>query len=154
MDDLDVIVFFVYALYFFLRRRTTMASNKTDQFKQKLQKEYTEILGTKISKDKAWAIFKAGKAVVVDFVINDKDNTLALSGVGKYEILKKQPRKVQGRTPKLEGKIPFLPLLRFRPSERIKNYLLLKMAGYDVKAENAKAAKAAEKAAAKTATKK
>jgi len=125
-----------------------MGSTKTDAFKQKLQKEFGEVLGTKISKDKAWALYKAGMATVVDFVVDDKDLCLALSGVGKFEVLKKQPRKVQGRTPKLEGKIPFLPLFRFRPSERIKNYLLLKLAGYDVKAEAAKA----EKAAAKTET--
>lgn len=66
--------------------------SKTDRFKEHVQKIIFQELGVKVSKDKAWSLFKAITHGTFEFVLNEEDKKLPLAGVGTYEILETKPR--------------------------------------------------------------
>lgn len=72
-----------------------------------------EAIGIKVSKANAWNAFKACMNAAVATTLADEGNALSLSGVGKFEVLKAQPRSSK------IGLVEFVPRLRFRPSVRI-----------------------------------
>lgn len=100
---------------------------KTDLFKQHLQKIIYQQLGVKVSKSKAWDLFKATQKGTVQFVLKDADNRLPLAGIGTFEVLKTQPRGSKAGLDKdgnpIEGATPweFVPRFRFYPSSVIKD---------------------------------
>ena len=92
-----------------------MAKSKED-VQEVLQAKFQEI-GVKVSKETAWKGFKACIDAVVDTCLKDDKNTVSLSGVGKFEILRVVPRQSK------VGVVEFIPRLRFRPSTRINEFI-------------------------------
>lgn len=92
--------------------------SKTEQFKVHLQKIIFQELGVKVSKDKAWNLFKAVILGTVEFTLKDADNKLPLAGVGTFEVLKTKPRGSKAGldeegNPKEGAKVwPFVPRMR------------------------------------------
>jgi len=118
-----------------------MSSETTKAFQDELARVASETLGVKVSRAKAWALYKNTTNATVEFVANQKDTKLSLAGIGRFYINKSKPRGMHGKKPALEGKVPFIPHFRWRPSDTIKNKLLLKLCKFDAKAEKEKAAK-------------
>lgn len=67
-------------------------SEKTELFKQHIQKIIYQQLGVKVSKDKAWNLFKATELGTIQFVLKQDDKKLALSGIANFEVLETKPR--------------------------------------------------------------
>lgn len=104
--------------------------SKTDRFKEHIQKIIYQELGVKVSKDKAWGLFKAIIHGTTEFVLNlDGDKKLPLSGVGTFQVLETKPRGskagLDDKGEKIEGaKVwPFVPRFRFYPSSVIDSLL-------------------------------
>lgn len=123
-------------------------AEKTRKFQEELQTQISEILGEKVSLDKAWQAFKGMIAVVVSTAIKAEDKKLSLSGVGKFYIVMSKPRQIQGQNSLLVKNLKEVPHLRWKPSERIKKFVIKSITGYDVDAGKAKVAPAVPKAAA------
>lgn len=106
-------------------------TNRTTLFKEHLQKIVQEKLNVKISRDKAWDLFKSIINGTVEFVLRDAEQTLPLSGIGKFMIRKSKPRaqldEAGNPVPAPEG--TFIPRFRFYPSSRIQD--LVKQAATD-----------------------
>jgi len=92
------------------------------------KEDFTEILqesfkgvGLETSKEKGWVIFKTCMDAVVSGCLKDKENTISLGGVGKFEIIKAAPRLTK------VGVVDFVPKLRFRPSSKIDERLMAEM---------------------------
>ena len=116
---------------------TAKERSKTDVFKEHIQKIVFNSLGVKVSKDKAWDLFKSTMHGTVEFVLNIQEGTdaegnktgkkLPLSGVGTFEILETKPRGSKaGLDPEgnpIEGAEvwPCVPRFRFYPSSTIDN---------------------------------
>lgn len=66
--------------------------SKTDAYKVHLQKIIYQELGVKVSRDKAWNLFKSVIHGTVEHVLNIEDRKLPLAGVGTFEILETKPR--------------------------------------------------------------
>lgn len=100
-------------------------SDKTDLFKQHIQRIIYQKLGVKVSKDKAWDLFKAMIHGTVEHVIHLDDKKLSLSGVGSFEILETSPRGSKAGLDKdnnpIEGAEVWscVPRFRFYPSSTI-----------------------------------
>jgi hypothetical protein len=108
---------------------------RTANFKASLQKNFTNILGTRLAKeisnDVAYKIFKESFDSMVDFVLTEKENILPLSGVGTFRINMTPPRKpVMGHTSPLE-QFDNIPRLKWKPSDRYRRYLLKQILGYE-----------------------
>lgn len=115
--------------------------SKTEQFKEHLQKIIYQQLGVKVSKDKAWNLFKAIQHGTVEFVVNlpveegtgeegkTKERTLPLAGVGTFKILETKPRGSKAGLDKegkpIEGATawPCVPRFRFYPSSKVDQYI-------------------------------
>lgn len=99
-----------------------MGRGKTDLYKEHVQRIIEQELGEKVSKDKAWTLFKAIIHGTVEFTLNQEDLKLPLAGVGNFEILKTKPRGSKAGLDKegnpIEGATPweFVPRFRFYPS--------------------------------------
>lgn len=65
---------------------------RTDLFKEHLQKILYQTIGVKVSKEKAWILFKNLQFGTVDFVLHQEDRRLPLAGVGTYEVQETKPR--------------------------------------------------------------
>lgn len=96
-----------------------MSKSKED-VQELLQKRF-EAVGAAVSKENAWKLFKEAIHGIVDLCLEDQDNAVSLSGIGKFEILKVAPRQSK------VGVVEYIPRLRFRPSTRINEYLEEKM---------------------------
>lgn len=104
-------------------------TNKTDMFKVHIQKIVFQTLGVKISKEKAWELFKAIQHGTVEFVINIEGGSkkLPLAGVGTFEILETKPRGSKAGLDPQGNPIPgaevwpCVPRFRFYPSVTIDN---------------------------------
>lgn len=112
--------------------------SKTDVYKEHLQKIIFQQLGVKVSKDKAWSLFKAVMHGTTEFVLaiepevveakeeggeeKNKGRKLPLAGVGTFCILETKPRGSKAGLDKdgnpIEGaKVwPCVPRFRFYPS--------------------------------------
>lgn len=103
--------------------------SKTDRFKEHIQKIIFQELGVKVSKDKAWGLFKAMIHGTTEFVLNDEDKKLPLAGVGTFQVLETKPRGSKAGLDEegnpVEGaKVwPCVPRFRFYPSSVIDNLL-------------------------------
>jgi hypothetical protein len=111
--------------------------SKTEVFKEHLQKVIYQTLGIKVSKSKAWDLFKATTHGTVEFVLNLPTTTneegeesakkLPLAGVGTFEILETKPRGSKAGLDKdgnpMDGVTPWpcVPRFRFYPSSTIDN---------------------------------
>lgn len=101
---------------------TAKDRSKTDVFKEHVQKIIFQSLGVKVSKDKAWALFKNMTHGTTEFVLNLEDKSLPLSGVGTFAILETKPRGSKAGLDKDGNKIdgakvwPCVPRYRFYPS--------------------------------------
>lgn len=96
--------------------------SKTDTYKQHLQKIIYNQLGVKVSKDKAWGLFKDIIAGTVEFTLKQEDKKLPLAGVGTFEIMETKPRGSKAGLDKegnpIEGAEawPCVPRFKFYPS--------------------------------------
>lgn len=107
----------------------TKELTKTDAYKVHLQKIIHQELGIKVSRDKAWGLFKAIIHGTVEHVINleGAEKKLPLAGVGTFEILETKPRGSKAGLDKdgnpIEGAEawPCVPRFRFYPSSVIDN---------------------------------
>lgn len=96
--------------------------SKTDVYKKHLQMIIYQELGVKVSKDKAWGLFKAIQHGTVEFVLNLEDHRLPLAGVGSFEVIETKPRKTKAGLDKdgnpIEGAEvwPCVPRYRYYPS--------------------------------------
>lgn len=101
--------------------------SKTELFKEHLQKIVSQTLGVKVSKDKAWNLYKAFTYGQFEFCINDggEDLSLSLAGVGVIKVLKTAARGKKAGLDKDGNKIEgatameFVPRPKFYPSSRI-----------------------------------
>jgi len=87
-----------------------------EDLQEKLVARY-EAVGIKMSKEMAWKAFREGIYAVADTLLSNPEDNLALSGVGRFEILKAAPRKSK------IGLVEYIPRLRFRTSTRINAFL-------------------------------
>jgi len=112
-----------------------MGSERTNGFKEALQKEFQAILGEKckLSKDEAWRIFKASISTAVETVSNDPEMRLPLSGVGTFSISMHVPRVPAGVISPLviAAGEKGLPYFKFKVSDSIRNMLIKKHTGID-----------------------
>lgn len=106
--------------------------SKTDMFKEHIQKIVYQTLGVKVSKDKAWALFKNITHGTTEFVLNIEETVdeegnksgkkLPLAGVGTFCILETKPRGSKAGLDKdgnpIEGAEVWacVPRYRFYPS--------------------------------------
>lgn len=120
--------------------------SKTERYKEHLQKIVYQQLGMKVSKDKAWNLFKAIQHGTVEFVVNlpaeegtvgegtgeegrTRERTLPLAGVGTFKILETKPRGSKAGLDKegkpIEGATawPCVPRFRFYPSSKVDQYI-------------------------------
>ena len=105
--------------------------SKTEVFKEHLQTIIYQQTGKKVSKSKAWEIFKAITHGTVEFVLNipqeneGDEKKLPLAGVGTFQILETSPRGSKAGLDKegnpIEGAVPWpcVPRFRFYPSSTI-----------------------------------
>lgn len=99
--------------------------SKTDLYKQHLQRIIYQQLGVKVSKDKAWQLFKGVQKGTLEFVTKLEDHKLPLAGIGTYEIIETKPRGSKAGLDKdgkpIEGAKPWpcVPRYRFYPSSVI-----------------------------------
>lgn len=105
--------------------------SKTEVFKEHLQLIIYQQTGKKVSKSKAWEIFKAITHGTVEFVLNlpketeEDERKLPLAGVGTFQILETSPRGSKAGLDKdgnpIEGATPWpcVPRFRFYPSSTI-----------------------------------
>lgn len=70
----------------------TKERSKTDVYKEHLQAIIFQTTGNKVSKDKAWELFKNITHGTLQHVLNLPDKRLSLAGVGSFEILEAKPR--------------------------------------------------------------
>lgn len=110
-------------------KATSAGTAKTDMLKKHVQAIIQQKLGVKVSKEKAWELFKAMVHGTVELCLNLDDNSISLSGVGTFEILKTKPRGSKAGLDKdgkpIEGAEAwdFVPRFRFFPSTAINNLL-------------------------------
>lgn len=97
-------------------REKSEGVQRTEGFKETLQAYFNDEFETKISKEKAWKVFKGLIALIVGNVI--KKGRLSLSGVGVFEVQKCGARKSR------VGKFLYVPKFRFRPSSKIDDHLM------------------------------
>lgn len=98
--------------------------SRTDLFKEHIQKVIYQTLGVKVSKDKAWALFKNTIHGTTEFVLNIEgdEKKLPLAGVGTFCILETKPRGSKAGLDKdgnpIEGAKVWdcVPRFRFYPS--------------------------------------
>lgn len=101
--------------------------SKTDAYKVHLQKIIFQELGVKVSRDKAWSLFKGVIHGTVEHVLHIDDKKLPLAGVGTFEILETKPRGSKAGLDKdgnvIEGAEawPCVPRFRFYPSSVVDN---------------------------------
>lgn len=121
---------------------------KTEAFKTHLQIMIKDVLGPKIkgriSQKEAWDLFKEIMNGTIEYVYNDKANSLSLAGIGKFAILKSDPRGLKAGLDKDGNKIEgakvweFVPRFRFYASSKVdddlaKRYGLIEDEGNKVK---------------------
>jgi hypothetical protein len=90
--------------------------SRTDLFKAHIQALLKQTMGVKVSKDKAWEVFKSIQKGVVEFVAKDEKNQLPLAGVGTYKILKSPAR---GKRESYK----FVPRMKLYFSDAVQKYL-------------------------------
>jgi len=90
---------------------------KTMAFKESLQAMFAA-RGIKVSKQSAWELFKDTIGTTVNFVVEDEDQKLTLSGVGSFRIHRSRPRGGKANA------LKWIPRFRFVPSSRIQDELL------------------------------
>lgn len=101
--------------------------SKTDAYKVHIQKIIFQELGVKVSRDKAWSLFKAIIHGTVEHVLHIEDKKLPLAGVGTFEVLETKPRGSKAGLDKdgnaIEGveAWPCVPRFRFYPSSVVDN---------------------------------
>lgn len=83
----------------------------TDVYKEHLQAIIYQELGTKVSKDKAWKLFKAIILGTVQHVAKIDGGKLSLAGIGTFQV-----QKTKARGSKAEAGWPFVPRFKFRAS--------------------------------------
>lgn len=116
-------------------KEKTAGELRTANFKTALQKNLTEILGSRLGKrlsdDVAYKLFKECFDSMVEFVRLEEENRLPLSGIGTFSIQMTKPRKaVNGESSELE-KFEAIPHLKWKPSIRYKKYLFKKILGIE-----------------------
>lgn len=114
-----------------------VAKVTTDQLKETLQVAIGETLGTKISKQKAWEVFKmihhAVPTLLVENIGENEEAILSLAGVGKYKLVKTEPRGKKAGLDQdgnpVEGAYiyPFVPRYKFYPSSATMDTIEIKM---------------------------
>lgn len=108
----------------------------TEAFQVRLQEVATDVLGEKISRAKAWDLFKAYTAAVVRHCVEldplpNGIKKLPLSGIGTFFITWGKARQIPGKESSLVEalKDTGIPRFRWKPSERIRTYVLRAVAG-------------------------
>lgn len=103
--------------------------NKTDLLKQHIQAIIKQNLGVKVSKEKAWQLFKAVIMGTVELTFNVEGKQIPLSGVGTFEVLETKPRGSKAGLDENGNPIdgakpwPYVPRFRFYPSSNIDNLM-------------------------------
>jgi nucleoid DNA-binding protein len=102
---------------------------KTDLLKKNMQAIVKQSLGVKVSKEKAWDLFKAMIHGTVELTVNVEGKSIPLSGVGTFEVLETKPRGSKAGLDKdgnpIEGAKVWdcVPRFRFYPSSAIDKML-------------------------------
>lgn len=105
------------------------APTKTDLLKKNMQAIIKQTLGVKVSKEKAWELFKATMHGTVELTMNVEGKSIPLSGVGTFEVLETKPRGSKAGLDKdgnpVEGAKVWdcVPRFRFYPSSTIDKML-------------------------------
>ena len=122
-------------------------ANKTENFKEHIQKIIGDTLGIGVSKEQAWKLFKNIEKGTMQFVAFDDDNKLPLAGVGTYEITFSKPTgKKAGLVKNESGEEvkddtlevwKYIPRYKIRTSSSIKNdlYSIFNCPGCDKEVE-------------------
>lgn len=118
--------------------------SKTEQYKVHLQKIVYQELGIKVSRDKAWSLFKSIIHGTVEHVLHIEDKKMPLAGVGTFQVLETKPRGSKAGFDKdgnpIEGaeSWPCVPRFRFYPSSVIDNLVehSYGLGDHDVKEEH------------------
>jgi nucleoid DNA-binding protein len=138
--------------------------SKTDNFKAHVQAIVKQVLGVKVSKAKAWELFKAIMNGTLEFTAKDEQNALSLAGIGTFKVLKTAARgkkagfDADGKPIEGAKVYPFVPRAKFYYSESAQKYLEqffgLEDHGVELKDTGlfAKDAEVVEEAEAETAT--
>lgn len=104
-------------------------TTKTDLLKKHTQAIVKQTLGVKVSKEKAWDLFKAIIHGTVELTMNAEGKSIPLSGVGTFEVLETKPRGSKAGLDKdgnpIEGATAWdcVPRFRFYPSSTIDKML-------------------------------
>lgn len=142
-------------------KTTEKELRKTDVYKQHIQKIIYQELGIKVSRDKAWSLFKAIIHGTVQHVLKLEDKKLPLAGVGTWEVLETKPRGSKAGLDK-EGNViegaeawPCVPRFRFYPSSVIDNLVehSYGLGGHEVTEKNYGIYKSDEEVAAEASAK-
>ena len=102
---------------------------KTDLVKKNTQAIIKQTLGVKVSKEKAWELFKNLIHGTVELTMNVEGKSIPLSGVGTFEVLETKPRGSKAGLDKdgnaIEGAKVWdcVPRFRFYPSSTIDKML-------------------------------
>lgn len=118
-------------------KKVTTGAAKTERFKEHLQAIIFQKLGAKVSKEKAWDLYKAFNFGTVEFVANEPDLTLSLAGVGTYKVLKSEARGKKAGVDKDGNAIAgakayeFVPRFKTYHSDKIAKFLAQKFGQED-----------------------
>jgi len=115
-------------------------STRQTRFRKAVKNRVRDILGHNISSDKAGKILKACFATLVEEVALNPDDKgrygFTIPGLGRFSITKRKVRDVVGEKHPLEGKVDFIPSLKWTQSKKIKAYLFRVVLNLDRRNEN------------------
>ena len=128
--------FIIEALFYNLGVQL-MGSTRTENFKNVLQEEYSQILGVRISKERSWFLFKATIAALVQGVIDDEEHKLPFSGIGTFYLRFSPPRVPSGKPSAVVDALKAsgqdrLPYFRWKISEGLKRHIISTICGKEV----------------------
>lgn len=110
-------------------KEKVVGTSKTDRFKEHLQKIIAQSIGAKVSKEKAWSLFKNFNFGTVEFCANEEDGVLSLAGVGTFKVIKTEPRGKKAGLDKDGKPIPgakpyeFIPRMKTYHSDKVAQFL-------------------------------
>lgn len=108
---------------------------KTRQFRDLLQENIQDVLGTEVPMDICWSLYKTIIVTNLQFLIGAvdpekmEDVKLVLRGIGVWKINFRKPFAGGRKKSNLIGKTKWVPFFRFSPSTRFRRILLKKFCG-------------------------
>ncbi len=111
--------------------------SKTVELKRKLSEDFSQLLGHKVSQKKAWQIFKACYARVIQETIDIEDHHLPIPGIGTFSLRFRKIHTPSNRKKHMElvyqkHGIEQIPYFKWNVSAGIRRYLLQSFFGQEV----------------------